>query len=83
MCVRMCACACVCRYTQANWDNPPPASADKNWAQLTDSEKATLTALGYVSALGLGFRVRVEKATLTALGYVSVLGLGFRVRIGV
>jgi len=36
-------------YTQANWDNPPPASADKNWAQLTDSEKAAGGALGYTA----------------------------------
>ena len=39
-------------YTQVSWDNESgeekqPASADKYWANLTDSEKAAARVLGY------------------------------------
>ena len=42
----------VLGYTQVAWDNASgkerqPASADKYWANLTDSEKAAAVVLGY------------------------------------
>ena len=41
-------------YTQKNWDNPKekqPASAEKYWAELTDSERAAAAVLGYTGKI--------------------------------
>ena len=50
------AAAAVLGYTPFSWDNfsgkePQPASADKNWSELTDKEKAAAKVLGYTGKI--------------------------------